>query len=100
MPDRESQIIEHLIYYQYAKIITKSAMGVPDGKAAKAGHYGFIKNRLRELKEGTKTWSGITREDWQFVQNEQVCIYCGSTDELSQEHIVPRSIRINARCAT
>jgi len=100
MPDREVQVIEHLIYYQYAKIIAKSAMGVPDGRAAKANHYGFIKKTLRELKEGNKKWSDITREDWQFVQNEKVCIYCGSVEELSREHIVPRSIQINERCAT
>lgn len=100
MPDREAQTIEHLIYYQYAKIVTKSAMNVPDGKTAKSTHYGFIKQTLRDLKQGIKKWSDITREDWQFVQNEQVCIYCGATSDLSQEHIVPRSIRINERCAT
>jgi len=99
MPDREVHTIEQLIYYQYAKIIAKSAMKVPDGKAAKGAHYGFIKNTFRELKEGVKKWSDITREDWQFVQNKKVCIYCGSTAGLSEEHIVPRSIAINNRCA-
>ena len=98
MPDREVQTIEHLIFYQYAKIITKSAMNVPDGKAAKGAHYGFIKKSFRELKQGIMKWSDITREDWQFIQNDKVCIYCGSTDELSQEHIVPRSIAMNNGC--
>jgi hypothetical protein len=100
MPDREVQTIEHLIFYQYAKIITKSAMNVPDGKAAKNAHYGFIKRTFRELKQGIMNWSDITREDWQFVQNDKVCIYCGSTIELSQEHIVPRSVAIKKRCAS
>ncbi|MFZ1082126.1 MAG: hypothetical protein WAO19_09380 [Candidatus Kryptoniota bacterium] len=45
-------------------------MNVPDGKAAKAIHYGFIKATLRELKQGTNNWSDITREDWQFVRKE------------------------------
>jgi hypothetical protein len=99
MPDLEArEAIEHLIYYQYAKIIAKSAFHVPDGKAAKATHYGFIKKTLRELKQGIMRWSDITREDWQFVQNDKVCIYCGATADLSQEHIVPRSISINERC--
>jgi len=100
MPDRDAQIIEHLIYYQYAKIIAKSAMNVPDGVAAKRAHYGFIKNTLRELMKGRMKWSEITRDDWQFVQHNQQCIYCGSADQLSQEHIVPRSIAINERCAS
>ena len=42
MPDRESQVIEDLIYYQYAKIITKSAMNVPDGKAATPPRLSYI----------------------------------------------------------
>ncbi len=99
MPDREVQTIEQLIFYQYAKIIAKSAMNVPDGKAAKQAHYGFIKKKFRELKEGATKWSDITREDWQFVQNDRTCIYCGSTEQLSQEHIVPKSIAINEKCS-
>jgi hypothetical protein len=100
LPDREVQTIEHLIFYQYAKIIAKSAMNVPAGILAKRGHYGFIKKTFRELKQGIKKWSDITREDWQFVQTNKVCIYCGSIEQLSQEHIVPQSISINERCAT
>ncbi len=100
MPDREVQTVEQLIYYQYAKIVAKSAFGVPDGKAAKREHYGFIKKTFRELLIGTKKWSDITREDWQFVQNEEACIYCGSTADLSMEHIVPKSIAVNDRCAS
>jgi ribosomal protein L37AE/L43A len=99
MPDREVKTVEHLIYYQYAKIITKSAMNVPDGKAAKAAHYGFIKNTFRDLKDAVKKWSDITREDLQFVQTDKVCIYCGISTGLSEEHVVPRSIAINERCA-
>jgi hypothetical protein len=60
MPDREVETIEHLIFYQYAKIITKSAMNVPDGKAAKRSHYGFIKKTFRELKQGVMRWSART----------------------------------------
>ncbi|MBM4161942.1 MAG: HNH endonuclease [Ignavibacteria bacterium] len=100
MPDREVQTIEHLIYYQYAKIIAKSALNVSDGKAAKGAHYGFIKNTFRQLKQREMKWSDITREDWQFVQKDKVCIYCGASKDLSQEHIVPRSISVNQRCPT
>ena len=39
-----------LIYYQYAKIIAHSALHAPDGTAAKAHHYGFIKQTFRELQ--------------------------------------------------
>ena len=98
MPDRDVTTIKDLIFYQYAKIIARSALHAPDGTAVKANHYGFIKQTFRELQTGKKSWSEITREDWHFVQSEQRCIYCGALADLQKEHIVPRSIRINDRC--
>jgi hypothetical protein len=35
MPDRDVTTIKDLIYYQYAKIIARSAFSVPNGTAAK-----------------------------------------------------------------
>jgi len=49
LPDRDVRTIRDLIHYQYAKIIARSALHAPDGTAAKAGHYGFIKQTFREL---------------------------------------------------
>jgi ribosomal protein S27AE len=98
MPDKEVQTVRQLIYYQYAKIIARSAFRSGNGKLAKREHYGFIKKTFRELRNGTKSWSDITREDWQFVESEKRCAYCGSEESLQKEHIVPRSIRINPRC--
>ena len=96
MPDREVKTIRHLIYYQYAKIIAKSAFG----SDSKSNDYGFIKNTFRDLVKSEKKWSDIIREDKQFVQSEKKCIYCGSTESLQWEHIVPKSISINEKCAT
>ncbi|MGE5893409.1 MAG: hypothetical protein ACM34I_05090 [bacterium] len=77
MPDRDVKTIRHLLYYQYAKIIARSvAFKRSDGKAAKSSHYGFIKKTLRELKNGAKSWSDITREDWQLVESHRKCGYC------------------------
>jgi hypothetical protein len=60
MPDRGVTTIRDLIYYQYAKIIARSAFSVPDGTAAKGDHYGFIKHTFRDLKSAKKSWSEIT----------------------------------------
>ncbi|MGA2242677.1 MAG: HNH endonuclease [Verrucomicrobiota bacterium] len=100
MPDREVENIRDLIFYQYAKIIARSAFSVKNGKEAKQQHYGFIKKTFRELKAGDKSWSQITREDWQFVESEKKCIYCGTTQDLQREHIIPKSLRIKLECAT
>jgi ribosomal protein S27AE len=95
MPDRDVKTLRHLIWYQYAKIIAKRALG-PE---AKSQHYGFVKQTLKDLMSGRKTWSDITREDKQLVEAERRCVYCGSDKGLAWEHIVPKTLRINERCA-
>jgi hypothetical protein len=53
-----------VIYYQYAKIIAKSALGAD----AKASAYGFIRNTIWYLKNDEKKWSEILHEDkWKIV---------------------------------
>jgi hypothetical protein len=52
------------------------------------------------LKSGAKSWAEITREDWQLVEAEKRCAYCGGESELAREHIVPRSLRIRQQCQT
>ncbi len=78
MPDRDVRTIQDQIYYQYAKIIARSAFAADDGREAKAKSYSFIKQTFRDLRSGAKSWSEITREDWQFVQSQEKCIYCGA----------------------
>jgi hypothetical protein len=96
MPDRDVKTIRDLIYFQYAKIVGKSAFG-PD---AKRTFYGFIKKTFRELVRDEKKWSDILREDKQLAESDKVCAYCGATGDLHWEHIVPRSLAINERSAT
>jgi ribosomal protein S27AE len=100
MPIRGTKTIRDLIYYQYAKIIARSAFKAVDGKKAKEDHFGFINNTFKDLKEGRKQWSEITREDRQFVEAEKRCVYCGAENDLHWEHIVPRSLRVKPECET
>lgn len=100
MPDRDVRTIRDLIFYQYAKIIAKRALASGDAARAKHQYYGFIKKTFRELRDGVKSWSEITREDWQLVDSAHVCAYCGSDHDLHHEHIVPRSLRIKPECGT
>ena len=100
MPDKDVKTILDLIYYQYAKIIDRRTFGVFDGKEAKKQYYVFIKDIFRELKSGVKSWSEITREDWQFVESEKKCIYCITESDLHKEHIIPRSLQIKSECGT
>jgi len=58
MPDRDVTSVGDLIYYQYAKIIAKSAFGVPEGREGKDRQYGFVKERLRELGRESRVAGG------------------------------------------
>ena len=92
MPDKEVKTIQDLIFFQYAKIIAKSAMKTGDNATAKKKHYGFIKKTFRELRDGKKSWSDILREDLQFVESDKACVYCGATENLTKEHIIRTKI--------
>jgi hypothetical protein len=94
MPDRDVKTIRDLLFFQYAKIIGRAAFG-PD---AKKTAYGFIKTKFRELVRDEMKWSDILRNDQKLFEEPKACIYCGSTDHLQWEHIVPRSLDLNERC--
>ena len=95
MPDNEVHTIRDQIYFQYAKIIAKKIFG-PN---AKATAYGFIKKTFHDFQHDEKHWSDILREDKQLIESDKICIYCGSTENLSWDHIVPKSLLINDRCS-
>lgn len=100
MPIRGVETIEDLIYYQYAKLIARSALEFDDGESAKKSSFGFINNKFKALKSGKIKWSDIMREDLQFVESEKCCIYCGSVEDITKEHIVPKTLKINERCVS
>lgn len=71
------------IFYQYSKIISESA---GFGKE----NYGFIMSKWKKLKNGEETWSTAIREWVKEHENPDECIYCGSRENLTTEHILPR----------
>ena len=83
MPPSAVKTIGDLIYWQYAKLIAKSA-----GQDKKLG---FVMDRFKKLQSGGIGWSGSIRE---YIREQNVigkCIYCGSTENLSVDHLIPRS---------
>jgi 5-methylcytosine-specific restriction endonuclease McrA len=83
MPPAAVKTIRDLIYWQYAKIISSSA---GEGKE----NYGFIMNRFKALKSGEIEWCPAIRE---YVKERGMdsCVYCGSKEQLTLEHILPRA---------
>lgn len=99
-PIKEIKTIEHIIFYQYAIIITKSVFNCVDGKEAKAKYFAFIKKTFNKLISGEMKWSDILREDWQFQEADKACFYCGAKENLQKDHIVPKSIKVKPDCKT
>lgn len=83
MPPSAVKTIRDLIYWQYAKLIAKSA--------GQEKRFGFVMDRFKKLQAGEIGWSGSIRE---YIREQEVigkCIYCGSTKDLSVDHLIPRS---------
>jgi len=72
------------IYWQYAKLISKSA-GFGINQRA------FQMERFLALRDGKIHWSSTIREWVKEHEKPDECIYCGSKGNLTIEHILPRS---------
>ncbi len=81
MPPKAVKTIRDLIFWEYAKLISGSALG--DRK-----NYGFVMSSFKKLQTGEMKWSQVLREDLHMDQTK--CIYCGSTADLSNDHIVAK----------
>jgi len=83
MPPAAVKTIQDVIYWQYAKLIARSA-----GQDKK---FGFIMDRFKKLQSEEISWSGSIRE---YIREQEVsgqCIYCGSKKDLSVDHLIPRA---------
>jgi len=70
-------------YYEYAKLISRSAYG--------SLQRAFITDRFKKLRNGEITISGTIRE-WEREQElPQECVFCGSKEDLTSDHLIPRN---------
>lgn len=84
MPPKSVKTLGDLIYWQYAKIISDSA---GFGK----GNFRFIMDRYKKLKSVEIEWSSSIREWVREMENASQCIYCGSREKLTVDHMIPTS---------
>ena len=83
MPPAYVSTIREEIYYEYAKLISRSAYG--------SLQRGFITDRFKKLRGGEISISGTIRE-WEREQElPKQCVYCGSAMDLTTDHLIPRS---------
>ncbi|MEM5799355.1 MAG: HNH endonuclease [Candidatus Aenigmatarchaeota archaeon] len=82
MPPAAVKTIKDLIFWQYAKIISKSAGFGINARA-------FQMKKFKELQSGKILWSTSVREWIKENEKPNECIYCGSKKDLTIEHILP-----------
>ncbi len=83
MPPPYVKTIREELLYEYAKLISRSAM--------KKINYKFVSDRFKALRNGEITMSGTIRE-WQKEQElPKECVFCGSKENLQTDHLIPRS---------
>ena len=83
MPPPYVKTIREEILYEYAKLISRSAY--------RSLQRGFVTERFKKLRDGEITISGTIRE-WEREQElPKQCVYCGSMNDLTTDHLVPRS---------
>ncbi|MFA6049184.1 MAG: HNH endonuclease [Candidatus Micrarchaeia archaeon] len=91
MPPSAVKSLRDVIFWQYAKLISKSAGFGINSRA-------FQMERFKKLQSGEIAWSSAIREYVKERENPGECVYCGSKTELSLEHIMP-SCRGGPDCA-
>jgi hypothetical protein len=83
MPPPYVKTIREEILYEYAKLISRSAYG--------SLQRGFITERFQKLRDGEIRISDTIRE-WEHEQElPKECVFCGSTTDLSTDHLIPRN---------
>lgn len=87
MPPPAVKTIRDLIYWEYAKLISGSAVG--DRK-----NYGFVMHTYQKLRTQQIKPSDILRENRHLFESGRVCAYCGSKENLEWEHVIPR-VKVN-----
>jgi hypothetical protein len=83
MPPPYVKTIREEILYEYAKLISRSAYN--------SVQRGFITDRFKKLRDGEISISDSIRE-WEREQElPKECVFCGNTEGLSTDHLIPRN---------
>jgi hypothetical protein len=82
-PPKYVDTVRKFIHWQYAVLIARAA--------GFEGNYGFVVSRYKKLESGEMTWSSSVRDYEKSLDKGRVCVYCGSTANVTTDHIVPIS---------
>jgi len=90
----QPRTVREVIYHHYAKFIASAMLDVkwqniPDESLRKR-YWGLVRDRYSRLLSGEIAMSSSSKEFKMLVEDRgSSCIYCGSTDSLEWDHIIP-----------
>lgn len=85
MPPGYVKTIREEILFEYAKVISRS---VYQGRL----EWGFVARQFMELRDGPMAAVSGASHEWQSeAELPHQCAYCGATEYLQVDHLVPRS---------
>jgi HNH endonuclease len=85
LPPKHVRTIRELIYWEYAKLVSGSAVG--DRK-----NFRFVTYTYNRFKKNLIHPSSILTENKMLVESaSDLCAYCNCHEELEWEHIIPKS---------
>ncbi|MFX0171312.1 MAG: HNH endonuclease [Candidatus Hodarchaeota archaeon] len=86
MPPRFVKTIEDLIYWEYSLLICQ----VAKGKII----FPFVTDRWKKLKSKEINIQSLENDIlFQIKYKERSCVYCGSKNNLSFDHIIPKALK-------
>ncbi len=90
MAKQKIETVRELIYYSYANLAM--AHTAVEKKQVKYGMFNFmIRSKLfKGLKDGTMNMRTIFDDEKIKLQTGQICNYCGSSEKLALDHILPK----------
>lgn len=79
---RTFHTVRELIYWEYSKLVSEKAVG-------NRTNYKFANYTFQKFRDGRISPSSILSENQQLFKAGDVCAYCGATQHLQWEHIIP-----------
>lgn len=92
MAKQKIETVRHLIYYSYANLAM--AHTAVEKKQEKYGVFNFmIRAKLfKGLKNGSMNMRSIFDDEKIKLETGQICNYCGSSDKLALDHVLPKKL--------
>jgi hypothetical protein len=98
MADQNLKTLRDLIWYEYAKVVARSILQLSSTTRSDVTSDSMAHQTLHDLQVGALSWSDMTGDESQLAEDPKACAYCGSTDHLAHENLVPRSLVLNEYC--